>query len=617
MNLYSVLSFIAFLLYLQAGAVILYKSPRNPINIVFSILCLSFSIFSLFSSFIYSATTIEQVYFYDKLASIGWTTFPFLMVLFFYLLSNYKSKLIKNFIYFNLIPVSAFSLIVVFFKLESLKLYYNYAETWIFNLNTNSPWVYIFVFYLFFSVVLSLYILISWYVHSQTNRGKRQAVIILFSLIVFVIASTVTNIILPFLDILVVPALAPVNSILWIGGVFYAMTRYGRNILSPDIISNLLMNHVNKFILFLTSDKNIFAVNKYTLHQLSYTDNEISNVPPRRIFSNSYLIDFIIREIEKKSFLSEINADIVSSQGHWIPVLLSGMKIRDKYKNHLGYVMIGSDNRQKQQLRREIAERIRVENALNNKKSELELLVQKNTRELSEANRKLKIEILERERAEAQIMYDLEEKSELVREVNHRVKNNIQMIISLINMLLTHKDLCNKGYDILTQISEHMRVFSDWHDYFYASDNFSKIDFSKFIEKVTDELNYILGYNKNVRYEYNLSEKFLEIQQAIACGIIYYELLSNSLKYAFNNNNTHNNDESNRECTIKVELLKENNEYIFSVSDNGEGISNIMNFEKSDSIGFQIVNIITKDYLKGNVEVKNLQGTKFSISFST
>ncbi len=552
MNPYSVLSFIAFLLYLQAGAIILYRSPRRPVNIVFSLLCLAFSIFAFFSAFIYSASIAEQAYLYDRLASIGWTTFPVLMVLFFVKISKNKSLFIKNTIKFILLPLVIASLIVIFIDLESSKFYYQYGQTWHFELNKNSIWVYLFVFYLFFSVALSLYVLVNWYLYTRTNREKKQAVIIMFSLLLFFVTSTFTNIFFTFLNIAIVPALAPVNSILWIAGVFYAMIKHQRDVISADIVSDLIIKRMNEFLLFFDNNYKILAANQYTLNNLSYSYNEIAGLSFKKIFTNNKLIEELFLKIKKSIASPQIRVNLLSVTGKQIPVMLSGLTIKDKYKNLLGYVLIGMDDRQKIQLKKEMAERVHNEKMLNKTKKDLESVVKQNTMELSEANKKLQIEILERKRAEDQIKYDLAEKTKLLSEVHHRGKNNFQIIISLINMLSFHKDMGSESAEKLNQIAGRVRMISAVHEEFYSSENISEIDFSEFLKNRAKDLNITLNQGKKITFRFNLSEKFLEIDKAIPCGIIYHELLANAIKFAFADNNSDMNKKVKKDNIIKI-----------------------------------------------------------------
>ncbi len=621
MNHYSILSFIAFLLYLQAGAYIFNKLSHRPLNIVFSLLCLAFSIFAFFSAFLYSASTIEQVYFYDRLAAIGWTTFPILMVIFFVLISGNKSKLILSIVKFVLLPmaVGSFVLIVIFNELEASKLYYHYGQTWRFVLSKNSIPVYAFILYLLLSVFLSLIILVNWYLSTKTNRGRRQAIIILMSLFVFFIASTFSNIVIPFLDIAMVPALAPINSIFWVAGVFYALIRYQRDVLSSDVISNLIINHINEFVLFFDNKKRVFAANNFTLNNLSYSSGEITRLSVSDIVPDPKMLEMYLEKFGKQKSTSQIRTDLINSNGDHIEVLLSLLSITDKFNNNFGFVLIGIDNRQKSLLEKEIAERKKVEKRLNNMKDDLELIVQQNTKELFDANKKLQIEILERKRAEAQIKHDLDEKIKLVSEVHHRVKNNIQIIISLINMLASHKDVTTDDSEKILQIAERVRVVSAIHDILYSSKRLSSIDFTEFIRRKTEELSSNLMYGgkkKKIKYKFNLLQQYLEIDKAIPCAIIFHELMANAINFAFPESNDDHSDNLKQKNIIQVGFYKEDDEYTLSVRDNGVGLPGELSAVKKNSVGLQMVNILTKHHLKGDLKISSSSGTTVIIRFS-
>ncbi len=616
MNTYSVLSFIAFLLYIQAGIFILRKSHRKAVNVIFSILCLSLAIFALFSAFIYSAPTVEKVYFYDRLAAIGWTTFPFLMVLFFTKISNNKSKFVTYFAYYVLVPILVISYIFVLYDLENLKFYNSFNQTWLFILNNESVFVYIFIFYLYSSLGLSLYVLIKWYLCSQKNREKKQASIIILSLIIFFLASTFSNILLPLLNVEAVPALAPLNSIVLITGMFYAMIRYQRDVFSTDVISSLLLDRINEFLIFLNNDKNIFTVNEHTLKNLSYTFNEIIGLPINSIVSNNKLVDNLLSQLRNSTTALEISVDFVASKGDLIPVIISGHTIKDNYKNTLGYVLIGVNNKHRIQLRKEVSNRIRKEKKLKKVKEELESLVNKNTKELSEANKKLQIEILERKRAEKQIKHALDEKTKLLSEIHHRVKNNIQIIVSLINMLSSHKNVDNTGSEKLSEIAERVRTISEIHESFYSTKNLSKIDFASFLRKTIEEFSNKFGYENSVNYDLNIYEKFIEINKAIPCGIICYELLDNALKLAFLIDSENNDAHKKQECKLKIDFYKKDGEYTLSFCDIGVGDITKETLLDKNTVSFQMVDFLVKNQLRGKFSVEQSSGTTIILKFN-
>ena len=229
---------------------------------------------------------------------------------------------------------------------------------------------------------------------------------------------------------------------------------------------------------------------------------------------------------------------------------------------------------------------------------------------MQDANQRLQQEVVERKRAEQQIKSDLEQKIELVQEVHHRVKNNIQMIISLINMLCSHSVIDNQTSDHLRDIAEKVRYISRIHEDFYASPNLSRIAFSPYLKKSIGELYSNYGKGSEIVFKLNISDEFLEINQAIPLGIIFNELLINAMKYAFIEENR-----SDEKSVIRVEFLKRNGKVTLVVNDNGVGLPAGFHPARSGKVGLKLVRILIKDHLRGIIESNVNLGTHIKVTF--
>jgi len=215
---------------------------------------------------------------------------------------------------------------------------------------------------------------------------------------------------------------------------------------------------------------------------------------------------------------------------------------------------------------------------------------------------------IERKKAEIKIKNNLEEKNLLLKEIHHRVGNNLQFI----NSLLKHqaKDIQDK--DTLTKFDEiRNRVYSLSlvHKELYKSKDLARIDCKTLFQKIVNGL-YMAYYHESpgLNLNLNIENIILDIDRAILCGLIINELITNSLKYAFPS--TWKNKKM-----VSVTFRPRNNNHVeLIVSDNGIGLPKDLDFRNTKSVGLNLVNTLD-DQLKGKISLDRRRGTKFCISF--
>ncbi len=238
-------------------------------------------------------------------------------------------------------------------------------------------------------------------------------------------------------------------------------------------------------------------------------------------------------------------------------------------------------------------------------KLQLEKMVQERTRALSIANEELKKEISQRKTAQEQIHESLKEKIVLLREIHHRVKNNLQIVSSLLNLqagYITDK----KVLEILKESQNRIRSMALIHEKLYQSRDLDKINFSEYIQSLTKDLfrSYQSQLNRiNIRSE--VGEIFLEIDQSILCGLIINELISNAIKHAF---------KGKEKGEILVQLFQDGENYQIIVKDDGIGFPKDIDIENTDSLGLQLVTSLTVQ-MSGKIEINSDNGTSVKISF--
>lgn len=212
--------------------------------------------------------------------------------------------------------------------------------------------------------------------------------------------------------------------------------------------------------------------------------------------------------------------------------------------------------------------------------------------------------------ADNQIKASLKEKELLLKEIHHRVKNNLQIISSLLSLQSSYvKDA--KALNMFTESQNRVKSMALIHERLYQSKDFSRVDFGDYIGKLSGNLAHSYGINPGtVRLSIDAANISLGIDTAIPCGLIINELLTNALKYAF---------PGGRQGEIRITLHDENpgekGRYILVVADNGVGLPSGFDPQNATTLGLQLVTLLV-DQLNGTLAVNRESGTEFVITFS-
>lgn len=219
-------------------------------------------------------------------------------------------------------------------------------------------------------------------------------------------------------------------------------------------------------------------------------------------------------------------------------------------------------------------------------------------------------DISDRKKSVEQIRRSLEEKETLLKEIHHRVKNNLQIISSLLRMQ-SRRSLDEATLILFQESQNRVQSMALIHEHLYQASDLSQIDFGEYIRSLTDNLFRCYGVSQRAiapKIETNALKLSLDI--AIPCGLIINELVSNSLKYAFVNH-------QEGEITI---ILRQNsdNSLTLIASDSGIGIAENFNWQNTNSLGLRIVHNLTRQ-LKGKISLEHDAscncGTTFHINF--
>lgn len=216
------------------------------------------------------------------------------------------------------------------------------------------------------------------------------------------------------------------------------------------------------------------------------------------------------------------------------------------------------------------------------------------------------LDLSERKQAEKRIQDALSQKDLLLREVHHRVKNNLQVIHSLLDLQalrLTDHDTIG----VLRDSQNRIRSMSLIHQTLYQSSNFARVDFQRFLDELVPSL--IESYRSvvgQVNIDIDAHEVKLPINEAIPCGLVINELVSNALKHGFARGHG---------GTINVSVLASEDDVVeIAVSNDGHPIPEDLSLDELGTLGFQLVRLLTRQ-LDGTLDIQRAGPTRFSLRF--
>ncbi|MTK64517.1 MAG: PAS domain-containing protein [Methanobacterium sp.] len=396
---------------------------------------------------------------------------------------------------------------------------------------------------------------LSYYLKTR-NVEKLQAKYLIAGLYFPLIISMVSDLVLPSMSIRI-PETSIVMSTVGLSFISYGVWKYRFPALTAAIAADEIVSTMSSFLIMLDPQLNVVNINKATTELFGYEKAEIIGKPVGFLFDKKAKNVSDLLDTSTNSIIN-IETIIKTKGGKTVPVLLSKSVILSDMGTVLGIVCIGNN-------------------------------------------------IIDIKNAEDKIKTSLQEKELLLRELHHRVKNNLQIISSLIN--LQSQGIKNKeDLEIFRESQSRVKSMAIIHEKLYQSTDLSNINFRDYIQSL---VSYLVSYYSKEMIDIELDvneDQVLNMDTAVPCGLIINELFINSLKHAFN---------GIKNGKIKIKLGADGKIpgcYILEVSDNGVGLPPDVDINNPQKLGLQLVVSLTNQ-LDGKISVDTRDGTKFTIKF--
>lgn len=562
--------------YIFLGWYVYRLDPKSTIHRLFILLSLCFSIWAFTFIFFYSAPDKSSAWLWYNLSALGRFFYPAVIL---NMVLIFTKKKINHYKWYNPVLLYILPLIFLFAIFTGPFITQDFTlidGQWYEILITNNIWWYAYNSYYLIYITLS-FLLIGWWGYKSTFlRERKQALIMVISGLVAFILGSLTNTFLQQMNIYVVPSLAQIFGIIFFIGIAYAIVEYKLLKLTTAVAAEEITNKITDLIILLDPDGKIIEINQQVEALLGFSRSDLEGKKWTDLIKTpediSQIQNFLNQVNGKEDMDKKMEINIQTKDDDNIPFDLSLSVIQDKY-GVIGVVLIGRDLRQTKKLQYEIKEKVKAQQSA--------------------------------EIQEEKIKKSLQEREILLKEIHHRVKNNMQIISSLLNLQSEYlKD--KTAITALKECQGRIMSMAMIHENLYRSNILTGIEFNGYVDHII----------KNIFHTHNISfDKFkvniiaqdiiLNIDTAIPTGLIINELVTNSIKHAFPGRET---------GEITIQLEQEQDEYYLKVADNGIGISSNLDVNHTSTLGLLLVNSLISQ-LDGNLQVATDGGTAFHINF--
>ncbi len=200
----------------------------------------------------------------------------------------------------------------------------------------------------------------------------------------------------------------------------------------------------------------------------------------------------------------------------------------------------------------------------------------------------------------------LKQKEVLLKEVHHRVKNNLQIIASLLNLQMNRMEN-ELAKEAVKESRNRVQAIALMHKGLYQDEHYNKVNVETYLlDLINQQKLFSVVNNKEINFQLEVEPILLSIDDAVPIGLILSELISNSVKHAFK--------DSSQDPVITIKVKQQNDSIVVSFGDNGVGLNDNFKIENSDSLGFEIVLALTEQ-IEGKIEIKSRKPFELDLTF--
>lgn len=600
MNIATNISVIAGVVTTCVGIYVLLSNPRRETNRVFAMIAANFALYSFSEFMTRSSVTVDQAFFWGR---IGFTIAILLGAIAVHFSEVFPRKYYKQrnlfhskwlmFLYLTGIGVAVvFNLVVT----ENSVIMSEWGYRLVLDLSTVFALAWVAFCFLIALNVFSF----TYFRRNITVNEKKQLLIFLVGFLAVVFLALGTNSLPPILHINIFP-MASLSLTIFSLVVAYGMVNV--HLMLPSIVetADTVVSTMADALLVVNENETIVQSNKAAESLLGYPPGELLGLQLSQVVQNQIKTERVLnlpifKDLASKQRIKDIEVMLLSKTGMMIPINISASRVINDKNQIEGTVIVARDLTDTKKLIDELAVA----------KTFLETKVEERTRQLYQANLELQKEITTRKGAEDHLLKSLQEKELLLKEIHHRVKNNLQVISSILDLQAgTIED--TQTLTAFKESQNRIKSMSLVHEQLYKSEDFAQIDFERYLQRLSTNLLHSFSHTTHdISLDVQAPHVTLTIDDSISCGFIITELITNSFKHGFPNGG---------KGTIAIAFTKtDDNMYQLSVHDNGIGFPADIDFQNTKTLGLQLVNILTRQ-LKGTITLQQENGTTFTIRF--
>ncbi|WP_054693462.1 ATP-binding protein [Syntrophomonas palmitatica] len=416
MFLVSLITFLAFVVYVYLGVYVLRLKPRTNLSWIFFALCMSCAIWAFCIAFMFPAPNQETAWLWFRYSAPGWCLGPALLLHFNLVLTG-KLKQPKNrFLLFLIyIPAVVFMFLGMTRGVTATTLIYE-DFGWSPLNAVNSPLYWSYALFYVFCIIISIVIVYRWGKKAVLMREKKQAWLVGWCTFMGTLLAFASETLGPALGYTSVPKMPVVLWLVWAYGLWVSITKYRLMVLSPSIAANAIIDSISDLAILINPSGKIINVNQAVNKLLNYQEDVLLNEELKIITAHTGEMAAIQEELQRDAAIHyQVETELKCSNGLLIPVKLTASAVRDDFGDLLCYVLVAQDLRPTLALQNEIRERVRAEEALC--KSNLQLKEWSVT--LQEQNDKLEFQNAELEA----MTQSLAEGNHILEEKNRQLEN--------------------------------------------------------------------------------------------------------------------------------------------------------------------------------------------------